>query len=477
MRHSVFLSAWCSLLVLVSYSSVWAVDWSDPEIVSLGYSISDPAIAVGVDGTVHVARLQVGWESPSGLVCNRRVADTWTADESIGNSLDTMDRPCVTIDDAGLVHVGWASGGFHEYMARERRWNGWEWSAPSLMVNPSGSPALASGPGGHVQMFASAYGGIALFRWDGVSWTDLGLISDPAALPSDKSAVVEVDGKMHVAWEDARYGDTEVFYLGWDGTQWAQEVRLTESAGNSSDPVIALGSSGDPWVAWSDARGGSTQRRVYARCSLGGTWLPEVPLSTAGADAVYPAIVLDVYGRVTLAWVESSWFSSPYYVRIVLRTLEDGMWSDQETVAEIPMLGVYGMALCAGPDARLHFAWVQYDGSEYSLLYERGFPTVSTAMDLGEVGTQPALRIFPNPFSESVTFEVRGAERESFDATVFDITGRTVRRLSCPSEAGDDRGLVWDGMDENGCAVGPGAYYVRLLAGGEKCAGGLTRVP
>jgi hypothetical protein len=471
------VSTWCSLLLLVCCSSVRAVDWSDQEVVSYGLRIKEPAIAVGADGTVHVARFETGWEYPSGMVCNRRVAGTWTADEPLSTTLDAMDSPCVTIDIAGYVHVGWASGSLHSYCVRERRWNGWGWSAPSLMVNPSSYPTLASGPGGHVQMFASAYDGIALFRWDGVSWTDMGLISNPAASPSKKSAVVEQYGEMHVAWEDARYGDTEVFYMEWDGTQWNPEVRLTESAGESGDPVIAIGSSGEPCVAWSDARDGSSQHRVYARCLVGGTWLPEVPLSTADAHAVYPAIAVDVFGRVNVAWTEFSWFNPPYYVRIVLRTLVDGTWSDQETVSEVPMLDVVGMSLCGGPDGKLHVVWAQIEGEDYVLLYKQGTPAISAALDPETPDTRPTFLIFPNPSSESVTFELRGTDRAGIEASIVDVTGRTVRRLQRPSGAVEDSRLVWDGIDEEGRAVEPGVYYVRLSMSGGEYAGGLIRIP
>ena len=49
------------------------------------------------------------------------------------------------------------------------------------------------------------------------------------------------------------------------------------------------------------------------------------------------------------------------------------------------------------------------------------------------------------------------------EVTVFDVTGRLVRRLESGFFAGGIRILTWDGLDENGTPVGTGTYFARLF--------------
>jgi hypothetical protein len=85
--HSI-VPAYLLLLVILCCSAATAVDWGEQEIVSRGERILDPAIAVGTEGTVHVVRFESGWEYTAGFVYNRRVSGAWTADETLGGSLD-----------------------------------------------------------------------------------------------------------------------------------------------------------------------------------------------------------------------------------------------------------------------------------------------------------------------------------------------------------------------------------------------------
>lgn len=69
----------------------------------------------------------------------------------------------------------------------------------------------------------------------------------------------------------------------------------------------------------------------------------------------------------------------------------------------------------------------------------------------------------PNPFSGPVTFE-SGLE-EVLRLEVYTTDGRMVRSEAAGSRPARDRQLVWDGLDQDGNALGPGTYFCRVCSG------------
>lgn len=73
----------------------------------------------------------------------------------------------------------------------------------------------------------------------------------------------------------------------------------------------------------------------------------------------------------------------------------------------------------------------------------------------------------PNPFNPSTTisFTLGGKESIKLDLTVFDIRGRTVKRLISGSREPGKHTVFWDGTNEFGGLVSSGVYFYRLTAG------------
>jgi len=75
---------------------------------------------------------------------------------------------------------------------------------------------------------------------------------------------------------------------------------------------------------------------------------------------------------------------------------------------------------------------------------------------------------FPNPFNPSTTIGYDLAQPSTVQLTVFDVTGRVVRRLQTGTwQAAGIHQAVWNGRDERGRGVASGVYFYRLDAGGE----------
>ncbi len=75
----------------------------------------------------------------------------------------------------------------------------------------------------------------------------------------------------------------------------------------------------------------------------------------------------------------------------------------------------------------------------------------------------PPLELVPSPSRASVTIRYSLPERGPASIRIFDVAGRLVHAVDASSSRGE---LTWDGTDGSGSPVAPGAYFVRITAGG-----------
>ena len=77
---------------------------------------------------------------------------------------------------------------------------------------------------------------------------------------------------------------------------------------------------------------------------------------------------------------------------------------------------------------------------------------------------------FPNPFNVDTWIPYQLARGAEVEIAIYDIKGRTVRRLALGRQAAGyyvnrERAAYWDGRNESGKPVGSGGYIYRLRAG------------
>ena len=91
----------------------------------------------------------------------------------------------------------------------------------------------------------------------------------------------------------------------------------------------------------------------------------------------------------------------------------------------------------------------------------------STVIDQGLLPSVNALaQNYPNPFNPETTIRFDLAEAAPVTLTVYDATGQTVRTLVDGERfSAGNYSRIWDGLNQNGVAVGSGVYFYELNAG------------
>jgi hypothetical protein len=69
---------------------------------------------------------------------------------------------------------------------------------------------------------------------------------------------------------------------------------------------------------------------------------------------------------------------------------------------------------------------------------------------------------YPNPFNASTAIRMSLRQDGDVKLAVYDIAGRRVRMLLSGSQPAGARTVTWDGRDDSGVHMAPGAYVVRM---------------
>ncbi len=83
---------------------------------------------------------------------------------------------------------------------------------------------------------------------------------------------------------------------------------------------------------------------------------------------------------------------------------------------------------------------------------------------------------WPNPARDAVWFEVRMPRSGAAHVGIYDVSGRLLRGWDLPGLGGGNSRFNWDLRTSDGRRVGPGQYFVRIEALGERSVRSFTRL-
>ena len=324
-----------------------------------------------------------------------------------------------------------------------------------------------------------------------VGATDLSLdfsaeIGDPGALDGSAGEVtlgvnfMDADGAavegQEVTWSITNNGAESIFLIGGDGmeiTANTADVVVTSNSDAAGLASLTLDCAGDD-------ESGSTSVTVSASTSapnsIGGsvdlsvdfsiTWDIPVPaeLASFAAEITGDRDVLLEWGVVSqtnnLGWEVFRSTDNTIFERIGDLVPGEGT---------VDVFKTYDFLDSNPPLANIVYYYlkqIDLDGSSSrSQVIEVFFG--ATVVDQGLLPSVNALaQNFPNPFNPETTIRFDLAEAAPVTLTVYDAAGQTVRTLVDGEHlSAGNYSRIWDGLNQNGEAVGSGVYFYEMDAG------------
>ncbi len=80
----------------------------------------------------------------------------------------------------------------------------------------------------------------------------------------------------------------------------------------------------------------------------------------------------------------------------------------------------------------------------------------------------PLLEVTPNPVGATASIRFALTRRSQVRVAVYDVQGQRVSTLAEGRKGPGEYSLAWDGRDEAGREVGPGIYFLRVIAGDDR---------
>jgi hypothetical protein len=268
------------------------------------------------------------------------------------------------------------------------------------------------------------------------------------------------DNSLHVAWWDTRQDSLigKIYYRKKVGDIWLNEELLTNPALNAMRPNIAVDESLGVHVVWIDAR--ETYEQIYYRHGGPGGWDPEAALTTEQATHYHPSIGV-AGGDVFVAYWDNHLEETNSEIFFKRKTA--GAWTGRFQVSNGGGISIFP-CLITEPNKNFHVAWV--DGRDGNLeMYYRGY--IDPANGIGGGDEEPpaakvrcSIDAYPNPFRGSTSIDLSIPAESDVSLRIYSVDGRCVRRMLEARLAEGTRRLVWNGQDDRGRDLAPGAYFV-----------------
>jgi hypothetical protein len=195
-------------------------------------------------------------------------------------------------------------------------------------------------------------------------WIRRGLTAQPEPLTAPGGDLFRpVTAGNWVVWAAQVNSDWDLYGCRFDGKTWTTPERLTNNVGPDIFHAMTRDSAGRLYLAWQSFRAG--QSDIYLRVHDGRRWGPEVRVSSDPANDWEPAIAVGPSGRVSIVW---DTYSRGNY-DVALRHYERGKLSAQEAVAASAAFESRAAALYDSR-GRLWLAWDEGDadwGKDYDV--------------------------------------------------------------------------------------------------------------
>jgi hypothetical protein len=365
-----------------------------------------------------------------------------------------------------------------EWLSREGWDSGWT-GGPQLDAIPGDSLTLeiALPAGGRIQLYD--YDAVSYVS---VGFAEGTLPEEPTPLPPESpetsphpGVAIDPDDVIHLAWADTSSGIWDIYYaLSTDGGDtFSEPIQINAEATSAvrGHPTLAVGSDGRVHVAWEEMRDGDWDI-YYAHLESGGSFSAPIQDSddATGTDQTRPAIAVERDGTVHLAWQDSragNW--DIYYARSTdgAASFEANLRVNEETRGQQvdPAIGVDGQG-------RVHVAWADDRSVAWAVYHARsegeGFlrgRVVGSGLMSDLSNSLPSLAVGQDD-SVHIAWANAYVRHPDYDALlylpVYAVSADGGDTFSDPRQVGEGYGYVSTRPPETGLGAGDGAAHVVL---------------
>ncbi|MEM7159542.1 MAG: hypothetical protein AAF799_42275 [Myxococcota bacterium] len=378
-----------STLMLAHPDSTSTDGWSVTAAPGRGGQAMEPAVAVDHEGRAMVAWQEQGAE-PLVYLATRDTAGGWSWPQLPLYAVPQSYEPRVHFGTDGEALVVWNQWeDMNLGVAVARRAPG---DPEGAFVGPQGAGDLLSPPVNfaNAPRLAVDEQGRALIAWYQAPVDDLmvfiserptldaafsqpgvtDFISAPGG-PVDSHAEANPQPALHssgaaaVIWTQQTGSDAIAVFLATrdpDGA-WQRPATLSESLSAAGVvarcPQLAFAPDGSLFATWYETDGDRTEVMLWHHPRDGSTPEAPVPLSSAGARAVHPALALTADGDAILAWAESTDEALTWQVRARLFQAAEDRWLPAQALGDAAPGQDPRPQVVLGPEDRALVSWTE----------------------------------------------------------------------------------------------------------------------
>ena len=201
---------------------------------------------------------------------------------------------------------------------------------------------------------------------------------DPAE-SKNISAVVDEDGDMHIAWEDHRSGNGDIYYVKLDqsGNKLTNDAKISNDSAVSRNPSIAVDGQGHIYIVWENVENGSEEIHFAKLWYYSGNiTFQENGIQVSDPDPSHstePDIAICADGTLALVWTDARHDAGDGNLEIFYKRLSQ---SGVSLTPDIRVTSDFGVSerphLDVDSNGMIHVVWYDFRDSNNGLVINHG---------------------------------------------------------------------------------------------------------
>ncbi|MFA5759071.1 MAG: hypothetical protein WC942_06940, partial [Clostridia bacterium] len=219
------------------------------------------------------------------------------------------------------------------------------------------------GKGDNLKLFIKSASSSILDPYILLKEVKLNSLSDNSGNSKNPHIVTDIDGKIHVVWEDDGNGIGQIFYSYFYNNSWSDVEIIDKNDIGKKNPNILVNNLGIVFISYEANTSNSSSIGFVYKNDLG--WSNPYYIGYSNGDSKSPKMCFDSQYNIIVVWEDGRFNYPEIYLSKFIYSLQK--WEEEIRVTETN----YG---CYNPSISSYFddifvTWSQKEGSEESLIY------------------------------------------------------------------------------------------------------------